>query len=68
MTRAKHIARHKILHQAFDELLADWITHTGRLPSQATIFELMEWSYAQTISPAEHEPAAPVLIDTTRPN
>jgi len=47
----EHKARHKELHNYFDELVADFITETGKLPSKATILELMEWSYSQTINP-----------------
>lgn len=51
MTRNEHIERHKELHKALDELLADFIGHTGKLPSQTTILELLQWSNAQTVSP-----------------
>lgn len=42
----EHRLRHVELHQAFDELLADWIRHvrTAR-PSTATVLELMQWSH-----------------------
>lgn len=50
---SQHRARHVMLHKMLDELLADWITHTNKLPSQSTCMELMEWSYAQTIEPTE---------------
>lgn len=55
LTREEHIARHKLLHAHFDELVADWIGHTKKLPSKSTVRELMEWSYQQTIDPAEDE-------------
>ncbi len=51
MTQAEHVKRHKILHSRFDELLADFITHTGRMPSRTNLNEFMEWSYQQTIKP-----------------
>lgn len=57
MTREEHIERHKMLHEYFDELLADWISHTSNLPSKATVYELMQWSYRQTINPTEEERA-----------
>lgn len=53
MTREEHIARHKLLHHYFDELIADWITRTGNRPSEATVRDLIEWSYEQTINPSE---------------
>lgn len=52
-TRAEHIERHKLLHQYFDELLADWIIHTGHRPSEHTVMEFLKWSYGQTINPTE---------------
>lgn len=53
MTREEHIERHKLLHRHFDELVADWISHTKDLPSKATIYDLMQWSHWQTINPTE---------------
>ena len=53
--RETHIKRHQFLHAAFDELLADYITHTGETISGTTIFELMQWSHSQTIEPAVAE-------------
>ena len=49
----EHIQRHKELHQSLDELVADFITHTGKTPSRSTVMDLMKWSYEQTISPDE---------------
>jgi hypothetical protein len=46
-----HKAVHKRLHAAFDELLADFITHTQRMPSETTVLELLQWSHKQTIDP-----------------
>lgn len=51
MNKSEHKARHKMLHRKFDELLADFIGHTRKLPSQTSLTEFMEWSYRQTISP-----------------
>jgi hypothetical protein len=69
MTRDEHIARHKLLHQALDELLADFLQcecayPSARGPSDITMRELMEWSYQQTILPtslrsSEREPKVP---------
>lgn len=53
MDRDRHIKRHKELHGYLDELVADFIGHTGKLPSKTTIMELMEWSDGQTIEPSE---------------
>jgi hypothetical protein len=46
-----HKARHAELHHALDELVADWMCHTGRRPSSATVLELMQWSKGQTENP-----------------
>ncbi|MBV9448530.1 MAG: hypothetical protein JO345_21810 [Streptosporangiaceae bacterium] len=52
MTRDEHIERHKQLHAAFDELMADFLfLNRGKLPSKTTLAELAEWSYSQTIEP-----------------
>jgi hypothetical protein len=55
MTREEHIEIHKELHRAFDELLADWISHTKELPSQHTIMELTKWAHEQTLNPTEYD-------------
>ena len=46
-----HIIRHKELHKALDELVADFITHTQKPLSTTSIIKLIEWSYQQTIKP-----------------
>ncbi len=57
MDTKKHITRHKKLHQALDELLADFINHTKKLPSRTTLVEFMEWSHSQTLNPDNKESA-----------
>ena len=49
--KEEHIERHIQLHKSLDELIADFIGHTGKLPSKTTILELMQWSFEQTINP-----------------
>jgi len=56
MTKKEHIARHKKLHKSFDELLADFISHTKGLPSNTVLTEFLEWSYRQTIEPVNNKP------------
>jgi hypothetical protein len=55
MTHEEHRQRHIELHQALDELIADWATHQprGKVFSNSTITELMEWSHRQTENPEE---------------
>lgn len=55
MTPQEHKERHQMLHRYLDELVADWITHTQKRPSQATVLELMKWSAQQTQNPTDHE-------------
>ena len=55
MTKAEHIEKHKALHRSFDELMADFISHTDKLPSQTSIMDLMKWSFEQTQNPSELE-------------
>ena len=50
-----HQRRHEKLHTALDELVADFITHTKKRPSETAIIELIQWSYEQTITPTEGE-------------
>lgn len=52
-TKEEHRQRHVELHQALDELLADWIYHTGCLPGQCAVRDLIAWSYTQTQEPTE---------------
>jgi hypothetical protein len=56
MDKDKHKKRHQKLHKAFDELLADFISHTQKTPSKSTIMELIEWSSQQTKNPTENQP------------
>jgi hypothetical protein len=47
----KHRLRHELLHKQLDELVADFIAVTGKLPSQTTILDLMAWSDKQRYHP-----------------
>ncbi len=53
MDKQKHKIRHIELHKKLDELLADYIEHTGKLLSESTIMDVMKWSHEQTINPSE---------------
>lgn len=52
----EHRQRHVELHAALDELVADWIRHTGKRPSQGTIGELLAWSGGQMHNPTPTDP------------
>jgi len=53
MTQLEHTQRHIELHKSVDELMADFIHHTNKLPSKTTLMEFTQWSYSQTIKPTE---------------
>jgi hypothetical protein len=54
MTHEQHKARHRELHEAFDELIADYLRwHRGSLPSTTTCMDLMKWSFDQTKEPTQ---------------
>lgn len=46
-TEEKHRDRHRMLHSHLDELVADFINNTKKVPSESTVMELMEWSAKQ---------------------
>jgi len=50
-TYEEHKKRHEELHAALDELLADFISHTEKLPSQTSVLELAKWSMEQMNDP-----------------
>lgn len=54
MDKEKHKERHILLHRMFDELIADFISNTKKLPSKTFLMELMDWSYKQIQGP-DHE-------------
>lgn len=56
MMTEEHRLRHVELHRYLDELVADYIDHTGGLPSKTTVMQLVEWSYRQTKLPSEKKP------------
>jgi len=50
----EHQARHRILHEMVDELVADYLLqHREALPSETTLLDLMKWSYEQTQNPTD---------------
>lgn len=53
MDKKEHIRIHKELHKALDLLLADFITHTNKLPDDVTVMELSSWAQQQTKHPTE---------------
>ncbi len=62
MTRDEHRERHKVLHEHFDELIADYLgQNPGKLPTSTTMMELIQWSFRQTKMPTELDPRATVI-------
>ncbi len=55
MTKEEHIKVHKELHKNFDNLLADFILMTDKLPSKTSLTDFMKWSHEQTINPTVKE-------------
>jgi hypothetical protein len=53
MTRKEHQKVHQELHNKLDELVADFINHTKKFPSSATVLELMQWSAEQIDNPTK---------------
>lgn len=52
MTYEEHRRRHIVLHEALDELAADFLVHHNcKLPSTTSLMELMKWSARQTEKP-----------------
>ena len=51
LTKEEHIERHEVLHNCLDELVADFVTLTNKLPSETSIMELLMWSMLQTLDP-----------------
>lgn len=52
----EHKARHIKLHNALDELLADYLLHNRRkLLRSTSAIALAEWSYQQTLEPTVAE-------------
>jgi hypothetical protein len=51
--KEEHRQRHVALHAYLDELIADYIRHTGGLPSKNTIYDLIVWSCGQAKNPTE---------------
>ena len=52
MTRSQHLKRHRELHGALDELLADFLTHHRcRLISSVSLMEFLKWSASQLVEP-----------------
>jgi len=41
--------KHKELHTSLDTLIAEFMLDTMKLISEATVFDLLEWSYKQTV-------------------
>ncbi len=56
VSRRRHMARHRLLHGYFDELLSDYLAcnqKQGKGLENTTIEEFMRWSHRQTVNPEE---------------
>ena len=53
MNEEEHKERHIKLHDSLDELVADLISHTEKLPSETTVMELISWSAGQKDNPTK---------------
>jgi hypothetical protein len=65
VTREQHRQEHLRLHEALDQLMADFFRITGKRPSTSTVGELMRWSYEQTQNPTVPPGAEPHETETT---
>jgi len=55
MNPEQHKKRHEELHKCLDELVADFILHSEKRPSETSVMELMQWSHNQTINPSQEK-------------
>lgn len=55
MTKKEHIQKHKKLHIALDELVADMIGQTECSLQVMSVMDLMKWSHTQTLKPTERK-------------
>lgn len=54
MTPNERAAHFQALHNSLDRLLAEFLFfNRGRVPSNTTVEELMQWSYQQTQNPQQ---------------
>jgi hypothetical protein len=58
----QHRRRHVELHQALEELAADWMLQTGCSITVGTVSEMILWSHMQTIAPTG-EPTSEAPIE-----
>jgi len=55
LSKEEHIEVHKELHKNLDNLIADFILTTDKLPSKTSLIDFMKWSHGQTINPTVKE-------------
>lgn len=58
VTTGQHKERHSKLHEALDELAADWSNSTGGLLSDLNVLDLLQWSNTQTKNPDHQKTVA----------
>jgi len=55
ISKEQHKKRHVMLHKHMDELLGDYIHHTGKWISNSTIWNVIDWSFKQTATPEDDQ-------------
>lgn len=53
MTHEEHRQRHIALHEALDELVADWFSQTSAVTG-TPVWDLVLWSKQQTVNPTSN--------------
>jgi hypothetical protein len=55
ITVEQHAARHRLLHQMLDELVADFLYHNrDKTPSNTSVFALTQWAARELAEPSPH--------------
>lgn len=52
-TAGNHERIHRWLHKSLDQLVADYIGHTKKMPSETNLLDFMNWSAGEKESPTE---------------
>ena len=55
MTKKQHKKEHEGMNKALGMIVKNYMDHTDRLPSEVSVFELMDWAYVESLTPTESE-------------